>query len=117
MKILVLGSAAGGGFPQWNCHCANCKGLREGTIKATARTQSSIAVSVNGNDWVLINAPSRSQSPLLVTLLVMMASAAEPTTTPTRTKGIRKRNEKLIRPRYRRLPQTLATLAANSPPE
>ena len=56
MKILVLGSAAGGGFPQWNCHYANCKGLREGTIKATARTQSSIAVSVNGNDWVLINA-------------------------------------------------------------
>tara|TARA_R110002153_G_scaffold28947_6_gene89055 strand:+ start:21660 stop:22577 length:918 start_codon:yes stop_codon:yes gene_type:complete len=56
MKILVLGSAAGGGFPQWNCHCANCKGLRDGTIKATARTQSSIAVSPNGKDWVLINA-------------------------------------------------------------
>ncbi|MDP2561570.1 pyrroloquinoline quinone biosynthesis protein PqqB [Psychrobium sp. 1_MG-2023] len=56
MKILVLGSAAGGGFPQWNCHCANCKGLREGTIKATPRTQSSIAVSLDGKDWVLINA-------------------------------------------------------------
>ena len=56
MKILVLGSAAGGGFPQWNCHCANCKGMRDGTIKATARTQSSIAVSLNGKDWVLINA-------------------------------------------------------------
>lgn len=56
MQILVLGSAAGGGFPQWNCHCANCKGLREGTIMATARTQSSIAVSSNGKDWVLINA-------------------------------------------------------------
>jgi pyrroloquinoline quinone biosynthesis protein B len=56
MQILILGSAAGGGFPQWNCHCANCKGLREGTIKATARTQSSIAVSPNGKDWVLINA-------------------------------------------------------------
>jgi pyrroloquinoline quinone biosynthesis protein B len=56
MQILVLGSAAGGGFPQWNCHCDNCKGLREGTIKATARTQSSIAVSANGTDWVLINA-------------------------------------------------------------
>lgn len=56
MQILVLGSAAGGGFPQWNCHCANCKGLRDGTIKATARTQSSIAVSPNGKDWVLINA-------------------------------------------------------------
>lgn len=56
MKILVLGSAAGGGFPQWNCHCKNCKGVRDGTIKATPRTQSSIAVSANVTDWVLINA-------------------------------------------------------------
>lgn len=56
MKILVLGSAAGGGFPQWNCNCANCDGLRKGTINAKARTQSSIAVSSNGTDWVLINA-------------------------------------------------------------
>lgn len=56
MKILVLGSAAGGGFPQWNCHCPNCKGVRDNTIKATPRTQSSIAVSVNDEDWVLINA-------------------------------------------------------------
>ena len=56
MKIRILGSAAGGGFPQWNCNCANCSGLRNGTIAATARTQSSIAVSENGTDWVLINA-------------------------------------------------------------
>ena len=56
MKILVLGSAAGGGFPQWNCNCTNCDGLRKGTINAKARTQSSIAVSSNGTDWVLINA-------------------------------------------------------------
>jgi pyrroloquinoline quinone biosynthesis protein B len=52
----VLGSAAGGGFPQWNCNCPNCDGLRKGTIRATARTQSSIAVSDDGLDWVLINA-------------------------------------------------------------
>jgi pyrroloquinoline quinone biosynthesis protein B len=56
MKIIVLGSAAGGGFPQWNCNCRNCDGLRRGTITATARTQSSIAVSKNGSDWVLVNA-------------------------------------------------------------
>ncbi|MDY7545691.1 pyrroloquinoline quinone biosynthesis protein PqqB [Glaciimonas sp. CA11.2] len=56
MKIIVLGSAAGGGFPQWNCNCHNCNGLRNGTINATARTQSSIAVSANDTDWVLINA-------------------------------------------------------------
>ena len=56
MKILVLGSAAGGGFPQWNCNCTNCAGVRKGSINAKARTQSSIAVSANGTDWVLINA-------------------------------------------------------------
>ncbi|WP_338760300.1 pyrroloquinoline quinone biosynthesis protein PqqB [Massilia sp. METH4] len=56
MKIIVLGSAAGGGFPQWNCNCRNCAGLRAGTLAATPRTQSSIAVSGNGTDWLLINA-------------------------------------------------------------
>lgn len=56
MKIRVLGAAAGGGFPQWNCNCPNCDGLRKGTLNAKARTQSSIAVSGNGIDWVLFNA-------------------------------------------------------------
>ncbi|HAT33339.1 MAG TPA: pyrroloquinoline quinone biosynthesis protein PqqB [Janthinobacterium sp.] len=56
MKIIVLGSAAGGGFPQWNCNCRNCAGVRSGAIVARARTQSSIAVSDNGRDWILINA-------------------------------------------------------------
>ncbi|HCL8128819.1 TPA: pyrroloquinoline quinone biosynthesis protein B, partial [Enterobacter hormaechei] len=37
MFIKVLGSAAGGGFPQWNCNCANCQGLRNGTLQATPR--------------------------------------------------------------------------------
>lgn len=55
MFVHVLGSGAGGGFPQWNCNCANCKGVREGTIKASPRTQSSIAVSANGKDWILFN--------------------------------------------------------------
>jgi pyrroloquinoline quinone biosynthesis protein B len=56
MKIRVLGSAAGGGFPQWNCNCPNCAGVRRGSIRARARTQSSIAVS--GGDplsWALVN--------------------------------------------------------------
>lgn len=56
MKIKVLGSSAGGGFPQWNCNCANCDGVRRGTVKAKRRTQSSIAVSTNGEDWLLVNA-------------------------------------------------------------
>ncbi|PCE23265.1 pyrroloquinoline quinone biosynthesis protein PqqB [Paraburkholderia acidicola] len=56
MKIKVLGSSAGGGFPQWNCNCRNCDGVRRGTLKATRRTQSSIAISTNGDDWLLVNA-------------------------------------------------------------
>lgn len=55
MFIHVMGSSAGGGFPQWNCNCKNCHGLRSGTIKATARTQSSVAVSGDGVSWVLFN--------------------------------------------------------------
>ncbi|SEA31421.1 pyrroloquinoline quinone biosynthesis protein PqqB [Paraburkholderia sartisoli] len=56
MKIRVLGSSAGGGFPQWNCNCRNCDGVRRGTLKATPRTQSSIVVGANGEDWLLVNA-------------------------------------------------------------
>ena len=56
MKILVLGSAAGGGFPQWNCNCPNCAGVRNQTIRAIPRTQSSIAISTDGVQWLLINA-------------------------------------------------------------
>ena len=55
MKIRVLGSAAGGGFPQWNCNCPNCKGYRAGTLNTRARTQSSIAVN-GGASWALVNA-------------------------------------------------------------
>jgi len=56
VKIRVLGSAAGGGFPQWNCGCANCLGARAGTLKTRARTQESLAVSADGDSWFLINA-------------------------------------------------------------
>ncbi|NRF70995.1 pyrroloquinoline quinone biosynthesis protein PqqB [Aquincola sp. S2] len=56
MKVLVLGSGAGGGFPQWNCNCRLCAGQRQGEVDASARTQSSIAVSQDGQSWVLLNA-------------------------------------------------------------
>jgi pyrroloquinoline quinone biosynthesis protein B len=56
MKILVLGAAAGGGFPQWNCNCRNCRGVRAGTLRANPRTQSSIVVSADSRNWVLVNA-------------------------------------------------------------
>lgn len=56
MKVHVLGSAAGGGFPQWNCNCPNCHACRQGDLRFTARTQSSIAVSADDQNWLLFNA-------------------------------------------------------------
>jgi len=55
VRLLVLGAAAGGGFPQWNCNCRNCRGVRDGSLKAKLRTQSSIAVSADSRSWVLVN--------------------------------------------------------------
>jgi pyrroloquinoline quinone biosynthesis protein B len=55
MLVRVLGSAAGGGFPQWNCGCPNCRGVRTGTVRATARTQECVAVSADGDGWLLLN--------------------------------------------------------------
>ncbi|MEZ0240243.1 MAG: MBL fold metallo-hydrolase, partial [Chloroflexota bacterium] len=52
----MLGAAAGGGFPQWNCGCPNCRGVRAGHIRATPRTQESVAVSADGERWFLLNA-------------------------------------------------------------
>ena len=56
MRIRVLGSAAGGGFPQWNCNCPNCDAQRKGSPHLQARTQSSIAVCAEDQNWVLFNA-------------------------------------------------------------
>ena len=56
MKVLVLGSGAGGGCPQWNCNCAMCAAARSGTRLIRPRTQSSIAISPDGQRWVLLNA-------------------------------------------------------------
>lgn len=55
MKIHILGSAAGGAFPQWNCNCHNCHSVRQNTDGYTARTQSSIAVSTDDKNWLLFN--------------------------------------------------------------
>lgn len=79
MKIIVLGSSAGGGFPQWNCNCRNCKGLREGSIKAAPRTQSSIAVSSNGSDWLLVNASPDILTQIKATPALQPARAARDT--------------------------------------
>ena len=56
MWVRVLGSAAGGGFPQWNCACPSCRAVRDGSRPARPRTQSSIAVSPDDRRWFLFHA-------------------------------------------------------------
>ncbi len=56
LHVLVLGSAAGGGFPQWNCNCTLCRRARSGDPKVRPRTQSSLAVSSGDGKWFLLNA-------------------------------------------------------------
>jgi pyrroloquinoline quinone biosynthesis protein B len=56
VQVRVLGSAAGGGFPQWNCGCPNCRGVRAGAIAAAPRSQESVALSADGKAWFLLNA-------------------------------------------------------------
>jgi pyrroloquinoline quinone biosynthesis protein B len=55
VKALVLGSAAGGGYPQWNCNCQVCSLFWARDKRVQRRTQSSIAISVDGSHWVLLN--------------------------------------------------------------
>jgi pyrroloquinoline quinone biosynthesis protein B len=56
LTAIVLGAAAGGGYPQWNCRCAVCALAWEGDARVKARTQASIAVSAGDGRWTLINA-------------------------------------------------------------
>jgi len=56
VRLRVLGSAAGGGFPQWNCACANCRDVRAGDPRLEPRTQDSVAVTGDGDGWILLNA-------------------------------------------------------------
>jgi pyrroloquinoline quinone biosynthesis protein B len=56
MRIRILGSAAGGGFPQWNCGCGNCAAVRAGKFSGKARTQSQLALSADGSEWFLAGA-------------------------------------------------------------
>lgn len=79
MHIRILGSGAGGGFPQWNCACPNCEAVRAGNAGFRRRTQSSLAVSRNGEDWVLLNASPDLREQI----------AAAPALNPNRAKGMR----------------------------
>lgn len=56
MRIKILGSAAGGAFPQWNCACPNCRSLRAGTFQGKARSQTQVAISTDNRSWFLLGA-------------------------------------------------------------
>jgi pyrroloquinoline quinone biosynthesis protein B len=56
MHVVLLGTAAGGGFPQWNCWCPTCRVARTDPARAEPRSQSSAAVSADGTHWFLLNA-------------------------------------------------------------
>ena len=67
MQIKILGSAAGGGFPQWNCDCRNCSGLRAGTLRAKPRAQTQIAFSPKPGIWFLICASPDLRTQIVAT--------------------------------------------------
>jgi len=56
MRFLVLGSAAGGGLPQWNCLCENCRLAYAGSSRIQRRSQASLAVSADGKNWMVLSA-------------------------------------------------------------
>jgi pyrroloquinoline quinone biosynthesis protein B len=67
LTAIVLGSAAGGGYPQWNCRCAVCRLVWDGDPRVVARTQASLAVSADGAHWTLINASPDLRAQLAAT--------------------------------------------------
>lgn len=67
MRIRILGSAAGGGLPQWNCQCDNCAAARSGSADVCPRTQSSVAVQASSGHWFLLNASADVRQQLAAT--------------------------------------------------
>ena len=81
MLIRILGSAAGGGFPQWNCACQNCFGLRNGTLRSAARSQTQLAFSPDGAVWFLLGASPDLRAQILAAPQLAPPDG-EPTSTP-----------------------------------
>lgn len=82
MRIVLLGTAAGGGFPQWNCACRLCAACRAGDPAVVARTQDCLAVSADGVGWYLVNASPDIRAQILAT--PALAAGPGPRDTPVR---------------------------------
>src|SRR3974390_1805945 len=67
MRVAVFGSGAGGGFPQWNCACANCSRMRAGTLRSQARSQAQVVVSFDTPEAYLLNASPDLRTQILST--------------------------------------------------
>lgn len=83
VRILILGAAAGGGYPQWNCRCELCERVRHGT--ARARTQSSIAFSMDGQRWLLVNASPDLRQQILANQALWPQAGSHPSAVPQGT--------------------------------
>ena len=86
MYVAILGSAAGGGFPQWNCNCGNCRSVRERKFLGKACTQTQVAVRDDGHAWFLLNA-----SPDL-RMQIERSAALQPNSTPSLGRILREAN-------------------------
>src|SRR5258708_11783766 len=67
LTAIILGAAAGGGFPQWNCRCAVCSLAWDGDPRVSPRTQASLAISADGEHWTLLNAAPDLRAQLAAT--------------------------------------------------
>jgi pyrroloquinoline quinone biosynthesis protein B len=82
VRVLLLGTAAGGGFPQWNCACALCAACRSGEASVRPRTQDCLAISPDGVGWYLVNASPDIRAQILAT--PALAAGPGPRDTPLR---------------------------------
>ncbi|HEX4706069.1 MAG TPA: MBL fold metallo-hydrolase, partial [Pseudonocardiaceae bacterium] len=82
MRIVLLGTAAGGGVPQWNCACRLCVAARLGSPTVPPRTQDCLAISATGEDWYLVNVSPDIRTQLIGT--AHLAPGPEPRATPIR---------------------------------
>jgi pyrroloquinoline quinone biosynthesis protein B len=122
LRALVLGSAAGGGFPQWNCRCPVCALAWAGDPRVSPRTQSSLAVSVDSKQWVLLNASPDLRQQILANRVLQPVQGARdsPISTVVVTNGDIDHVTGLLSLRERQAfslfgtAETLATLAQNA---
>jgi pyrroloquinoline quinone biosynthesis protein B len=82
MFVRILGSAAGGGLPQWNCNCQNCAAARHEVTRVKPRTQTSVAVSSDGRKWALLNAAPEVREQIAATPALQPGSGEGPRGSP-----------------------------------